>query len=117
MPPGNNSRHLFTTAQTRGGDQRLFLSDRVPFRYTDFADNRPITVKEGDTLQRLAARFFAPLGELPLVSAANLWWVIADFQPTPIHDPTIRLVPGQRLIIPSVRTVQERIIQPRTTYV
>lgn len=114
MPPRNNSRHLFTTAQIRNGDQRLFLSDRVPFRFVDLPDNRVHTVKRGDTLHRLAARYFAPIGELPFISAANLWWVIADFQPTPIHDPTIQLTEGAKLIIPSVRTVQERVLQPRT---
>lgn len=112
MPPRNNSRHLFTTAQKREGDERLFLSDRTPFRYLDLPDNRVHTVREGDTLPRLAARYFAPLGELPEISAATLWWVLADFQPTPIHDPTIQLVRGEKLIIPSVRTVQERILQP-----
>lgn len=113
MPPRTNSRHLFTTAQKRPGDERLFLSDRVPFRFVDLPDNRTHPVKSGDTLWSLAARYFAPLGELPELSAAQFWWVIADFQPVPIHDPTIQLVPGQKLIIPSVRTVRERVLQPR----
>ena len=113
MPPRNNSRHLFTTAQKRPGDERLFLSDRVPYRFVDLPDNRLHVVREGDTLHRLAAKYFAPLGELPEISAANLWWVLADFQPVPIHDPTIMLVIGQQLIIPSVRTVQERVLQPQ----
>ena len=112
MPPRNSSRHLRTAAQKRTGDERLFLSDRVAFGFTDLADNRVHTVKDGDTLHRLAMRYFAPLGELPEISAANLWWVIADFQPQPIHDPTVGLVKGEQLIIPSVRTVQERILQP-----
>lgn len=112
MPPGDNSRHLRTTAQKREGDERLFLSDRVPFPYVDLSDNRVHTVKGGDTLWNLASRYFAPLGQLPDISAATLWWVIADFQPQPIHDPTISLVQGEQLIIPSVRTVQERILQP-----
>lgn len=112
MPPRTNSRHLFTTAQTRTGDERLFLSDRTPFRYIDLEDNRVHTVREGDTLHRLAALYFVQLGELPFISAANLWWVIADFQPVPIHDPTVQLVKGEKLVIPSVRTVSERILQP-----
>lgn len=112
MPPRTNSRHLYTTAQKRPGDERLFLSDRVPFHYVDLPDNRVHTVRRGDTLHTLASKYFAPLGELPIVSAATLWWVIADFQPQPIHDPTVQLVEGQQLLIPSVRTVQERILQP-----
>lgn len=113
MPPRENSRHLFTSAQPRTGTDVVFLSDRVPFRYVDLPDNRVHTVREGDTLHRLAALYFAPLGRLPIVSAANLWWVIADFQPTPIHDPTVQLTRGEKLIIPSVRTVTERVLQPR----
>ena len=112
MPPRANSRHLFTTAQKRDGDERVFLSDRTPFRFLDLPDNRVHTVGSGDTLPRLAAKYFAPLGNLPEISAATLWWVIADFQPIPIHDPTIQLVSGEQLIIPSVRTVRERILQP-----
>ena len=112
MPPRVNSRHLHTTAQKRDGDERLFLSDPVPFRFLDLPDNRVHTVKQGDTLWTLASRYFSPLGQLPEISAATLWWVIANFQPQPIHDPTIQLVPGEQLIIPSVRTVQERILQP-----
>ena len=112
MPPGNNSRHLFTTAQKRDGEESTFLSERVPFGFRDYADNRMHTVHARDTLMRLASVYFAPLGELPLISAANLFWVIADFQPVPIHDPTVRLVPGEKLVIPSVRTVIENVIQP-----
>ncbi len=113
MPPRNNSRYLFTSAQTREGEEKLFLSWRIPFRYIDLADNIPFEVREGDTLHRIASKVYSSLGELPLVSAANLWWVIADFQPIPIQDPTILLVPGQQLILPSARTVQERILQPK----
>jgi|GEM_PF-920589 len=112
MPPREDSRHLFTSAQKRVGRQELFLSDRRQFRYLDLPDNRVHTVREGDTLHRLAGLYFAPLGRLPFVSAANLWWVIADFQPVPIHDPTVQLTRGEKLIIPSVRTVSERVLQP-----
>jgi hypothetical protein len=40
---------------------------------------------------------------------AGLWWVIADFQPDPVHDPTLSLEPGRVLVVPSIRTVQEEI--------
>jgi hypothetical protein len=68
-------------------------------------------VREGDTLQSIAAAAWPGLGQLPFVSAASLWWVIADFQPVPIHDPTVQLVPGEKLIVPSRRTVEERVLQ------
>jgi hypothetical protein len=35
--------------------------------------------------------------------------VIADFQPDPIHDPTLELEPGRVLVIASLRTVLEEI--------
>jgi hypothetical protein len=113
MPPKTNSRHLFTTAQKRGDDERLYLADRVPFRFVDLSDNRVHTVREGDTLHRIAGLYLASLGQLPFISAANLWWVIADFQPIPIHDPTVQLVRGSKIFVPSVRTVNERILQPQ----
>ena len=116
MPPRRNSRHLHTTAQQRLNladlsKATLYLSDRVPFRYRDLPDNRMHTVREGDSLTRLAAKQYASLGRLPYISAANLWWVIADFQPIPIHDPTVLPVKGEKLIIPSLRTVVERVLQ------
>ena len=113
MPPGIDSRFLFTLARKRDNDEALWLSPREPLPYVDLEDNRVHIVSDGDTLHSLASMYFASLGRLPLFSAANLWWVIADFQPEPIHDPTIRLIGGQRLIIPSARTVIERVLRPR----
>ena len=111
MPPRENSRHLYTLARLRAGGGELFLEDREPFRYRNLKDNRVWPVKEGDTLHRIAATVYAPLGKLPITSAATLWWVIADFQPIPIHAPTIRLTPGDTLILPSLRVVETRILQ------
>jgi hypothetical protein len=44
---------------------------------------------------------------------SGLWWIIADFQPDPIHDPTVRLTPGRTLYIPSLRTVQEEVFSDK----
>lgn len=113
MPPRRNSRHLYTSATKRDADGPLFLSDRVPYRFRPLPDNEPYEVREGDTLWSIAAERYAALGDLPRTSAAMLYWVIADFQPIPIHDPTVQLVPGEKLILPSVRTVQEQVLQRR----
>ena len=103
MPPRRFSRHTFTSA-VLGDDGRLFLTEREPFRFRSLPDNRQHVVKEGDTLFSLAGRYFAPLPR-----PAGLWWVIADFQPDPVHDPTVALEPGRVLVVPSIRTVQEEI--------
>jgi len=103
MPPKQFSRHTFTTSTT-DDDDLSYLTDRIPFRYKAFNDNRKVVVQQGDTLYTLAGKYFQPLDR-----PAGLWWVIADFQPTPIHDPTIQLAAGTTIVIPSVRTVIERI--------
>jgi hypothetical protein len=107
MPPRRFSRHTFTSA-VQDDEGRLVLTDREPFRFRSLPDNRQHVVKEGETIFSLAGRYFAPLPR-----PAGLWWVIADFQPDPIHDPTIALEPGRVLVIPSVRTVQEEIFSER----
>lgn len=103
MPPRFYSRHTFTNASKDDSD-RLVLSEREPFRFKAYADTRTHVVKEGDTLHSLSARYFASFKR-----PAGLWWVIADFQPTPIFDPTIALVPNDILLIPSERVVNEHI--------
>jgi hypothetical protein len=107
VPPRRFSRHTFTSA-VQDGVGRLVLTDREPFRFRSLPDNRQHVVKEGETLFSLAGRYFATLPR-----PAGLWWVIADFQPDPIHDPTVALEPGRVLIIASVRTVLEEIFSER----
>lgn len=85
--------------------ERAFLADREPYRFRAREDNRTHVVAEGDTLFTIAGRYFQPLSR-----PAGYWWAIADFQPHPIHDPTIALVPGSAIVVPSVRTLLEDII-------
>lgn len=110
MPPRRYSRHSFTTSVLMD-DGSQFLSDREKFTFREIDDNRFHVVKEGDTLHNLASRFYAPLSGANGVdfSPSQLWWVIADFQPTPIHDPTIKLSVGSTIVVPSLRTVREKI--------
>lgn len=107
MPPQRWSRHLYT-AGVEQEDGRQLLTDRERFPFRSFRDNRIHVVSQGDTLWGLANRYFAGLPR-----PAGLWWVIADFQPNPIRDPTLALAPGTTLIIPSVRTVQEEVFNAR----
>ncbi len=105
MPPRIRSRYSFTFAFDEEDENRKQLSEREPVRFRQFPDSRIHTVKEGDSLYFLAGRFFRPL-ERP----AGLWWVIADFQPVPVVDPTLTLEPGSQLIIPSVPVVLDVVL-------
>lgn len=106
MPRAAYSRHEFADQYRRGNFN--LLVERVPYRYREFSDNISHTVKEGDTLNQLAYKYYNGITPEPQ-SAASLWWIIADFQPNPIIDGTLRLQAGQVLIIPSKRTVIEEI--------
>lgn len=103
MPPLPLSRYSYTQG-LKDADGNLFLTDPEPFVYRVETDNRYHTVVIGDTLHGLAERFFDGFPE-----PARLWWIIADYQPEAIFDPTIELQPGRVLVIPSVRVVQEQI--------
>jgi hypothetical protein len=119
MPPRRFSRHTFALAFTPDDEDEVLpclgeawpgrstefqLASREPFRFRELTDNRIVRAKEGDTVFTLAARHFAGMPR-----PAGLWWVICDFQPQPIIDPTVRLRPGALVVIPSARTVQEQI--------
>lgn len=103
MPPRAFSRHLFCEA-TVDDEGDLVLNEPEAFDFVDLPDNRTHVVAEGDTLWSLAEAYFEGIDR-----AEGLWWVIADFQPDPIVDPTIKLEAGSVLVIPSLRTVTERL--------
>jgi hypothetical protein len=84
---------------------RRFLTERAPYPYRVFADNRLHRVVEGETLFDLAGRYFAPLPR-----ACGFWWAIADFQPDPIVDPTLALEEGTTVVIPSTRVLTDVIL-------
>ena len=104
MPPRRFSRFEFTLG-IRDDNGGLLLTDREPFRFRPLPDNRIHELKEGETLFTIAGRFFRPRPR-----AAGFWWVIADFQPDPIIDPTVPLDVGRRLFVPSLRTLDEEIL-------
>jgi hypothetical protein len=107
VAPRRFSRLTFATAVTdEEGD--LWLVNEEPYRYRAFSDNREHVVAEGDELWTLADKYFQGVPR-----PAGLWWVIADFQPDPIHDPTIKLEVGRVLAIPSLRTVVEEIFSEK----
>lgn len=101
MPPRRFSRYSFTSAILDSQD-RLYLTTAQAFRFRNLNDNRRHVVSDGDTLFTLAFKYFKPLPR-----PAGLWWVIADFQPDPIFDPTVQLTEGRVIFVPSIRTVLE----------
>lgn len=106
MPPRENSRHLFTEG-TRLDDldeEELFLTEREPYGFQQVTDNQVKVAEAGDTLYTLAGRYFQGLPR-----PAGLWWAIGDYQPQAIHDPTIALPVGSVVVIPSQRTIEEKI--------
>ncbi len=105
------SPHQYTTAKTNTLGQR-FLTDRVPFRFVDAPDNRVHIVQEGERMEDIASRYYARF-ETVDTPAAGFAWLIRDFQPVTIIDPTIKLKAGQRLYIPSDNFVAQRIFDDR----
>ena len=98
------SRHSFCRA-VQDGRGHLYLTDREPYGFVGHADNRQHLVVQGDTLFSLAGYYFVPLPR-----ACGYWWAIADFQPTPIIDPTCDLTVGTTLHIPALRVLTDVIL-------
>ena len=105
MPPHKNSRYLGQRG-VYDSDNNLRLTLRSRFAYDKkLGGVRRHVVSEGENLQTIAYRYFRAMP-----NAEHFWWVIADFQPTPIFDGTLDLAPGTVLFIPSLRVVQDRIL-------
>jgi hypothetical protein len=103
MPPRQLSRHVFSRAyEDNEGD--LVLTEPEPFKYKPYRDNIHHTVQTGETLFTIAAKYFKGFDR-----PNGLWWIIADFQPIPIHDPTVSIAENTTIVIPSQRTVIEEI--------
>lgn len=101
------SRYRFCQAVLNDAN-RLFLTDPEPFRFIDLPDNRQHIAKHGDTWWGLAARYYAADGLVD--NPTDLWSIIADFQPEPVVDPTLRIEPGRTIHIPSIETIFQRVL-------
>lgn len=93
MPPAANSRYLF--AEGFLFDGKTYIGQREPFHFDVSLANRVHRARRGDTLHVLAERY---LSGLP--NSADLWWLLAEFQPEPIIDPTVPIDPGRLIFIP-----------------
>jgi len=100
------SRFLFNTEYSDENGLH-YLDSPEPFVYVDESDTRYHIVREGDIWPGLAYLYFPnyPRG-------CGLWWILCDFQPEQVVDPTIGLVPGSTVLIPSERVVSTMIFNP-----
>lgn len=105
------SPHQYTMAKTNTAGER-FLTDRVPFRFVEVPGTRVHVVQEGERMEDLAQRYLARF-DTDDTPAAGLAWLLRDFQPTPIIDPTIKLKAGALVYIPTESFVAQRIFDDR----
>jgi hypothetical protein len=108
MPPHIQSRYL-SVFGVRDNSGNFFMTERKRFF---FDDSLPGTIlhkaETTDKLWNLAYRYWG--GENGIENAEHLWWVIAEFQPIPISDPTIDLESDRLLYIPSLQVVREKVL-------
>lgn len=83
--------------------------DYIPFRYEAFDDNIVHVAAEGDTWWTIAQRYYFHISS----NAGRLWWVVCDFQPQPVVDPTIAISPNRTVIIPSPLVVLTQVLGVR----
>jgi len=100
MPIYPNSRYRFNVEYEDNAGNG-FLDEREPFRFQDVLDNRFHTVIDGDTWWGLAAMYLQGIPR-----ACGMWWLLCEYQPTPVIDPTIRLKPGAVVVVPPMRLVR-----------
>ncbi len=98
------SRFKWSTVETDEAGRR-YLGERPVFGYRDLPDNRLHIVKEGERVWHVCHIFFPRLPK-----NGTLYWIVCDFQPEPILDPTLELEVGRLLVIPSQETVQRVIL-------
>lgn len=100
---GPTSRYRYVT-ELEDSDGTHYLDEREPFRYRAEPDNRIHIANEGDTWWGLAGIYFPTYQR-----ACGLWWLICEYQPEPVIDPTIAIEPGATIVIPSERIVRTEV--------
>jgi hypothetical protein len=108
MPPRQFSRFALSAVVPSNVDERkLILTERVPYRFRVLPDTIEHPVTDGDTLYTIASRYYVALDR-----PAGLYWVIADFQPDPIHDPTLA-IDRAVIYVPSLNVVLTEVFNER----
>jgi hypothetical protein len=108
MPPRVDTRYQYARS-FQDADGNWYLEVPRPFRFSNQPDNYPYTVKTGDTLFVLAYRFYRGFPNAP-----QLWRAIAEFND--IIDASAPLETGKKLIIPSMRWINEVFLAPPADY-
>lgn len=98
------SRYL--TAEAILSGDVLFLDDRVPYRYRSRDDTVLHTAAEGESWATIAQKYYTGISS----RACGLWWVIAEFQPQPVVDPTLAIAAGRVIHVPSPLVVQTDVL-------
>jgi hypothetical protein len=83
--------------------ERIHTGSRPRYVFADIDDITMHVIEAGDTLHSLADLYYGSENS----NSATYWWLIADFQPEPIQDPTIALEPGDIILIPPISIVQD----------
>lgn len=99
------SRYKYTTSMlnnVEGGDGYTYLATQESAFFIDDSENEMHIVKLGDTLESIAHQYFKGFP-----NSAQLFWIIGEYQPTPILDPTLKLKVGSLIIIPAQSIVYE----------
>jgi nucleoid-associated protein YgaU len=96
--PESRYRYCRAYADAAG---RAYLDEREPVRYRAATDNAFHTAQEGDTWWGLAQRYFPGYAR-----ASGLWWVICEYQPQPVVDPTLAIPAGTVVVIPPARLLR-----------
>ena len=111
MPIYEKSRY-WNSARGLSLEGDIVLTERLYYYFRRLPDNIEHKVIAGDSFQSIAYYYYdgiMPAGR----SSAELWWVIADFQPTPVNDPTLALEPGSIIYVPSRRVLEQDILAER----
>ena len=105
MQQSEQSRYV-GVAQETDADGIMYLDDREPFTYREKADTIVHVAREGDTWERLAQLYYSGISE----RASGLWWVICEFQPQIVVDPTLAIPNGSLVYVPSMLVAQTEIL-------
>jgi len=81
---------------------------RAFFRYKEIDDNIIHIAKDNESLWEIATQYYSDVLQNPSLH----YWIIADYQPEPILDPTQTMVQGRTIYVPSIRTIETLINNP-----